>query len=234
MATDTAQSILNQGGMRAAVDTAARFEGLHYRRMKPMDDLHLISLSPKMSEQALTRYIRTFLDQERMSVHTYMMLEKLRRNKGYKNSSHVLWDYFATERKRRPYIISEQTFKSYKHKLDEVLIYWDCTYVEQDSPFARLSGVCATRYAEIMTHLDRCPPTLYMFDRDYQWSLVRTDEAQNELDWNCLQIGEIGSRSLIKPASVFGSVQPGPSDNTGPLTEASKLVPFFRKQAEQL
>lgn len=172
-----------------------------------MPSINLIPLSPKLSEQALSRYIRTFLDHDRMSVHTYMMLEKLRRNKGYRSGGHVLWDYYSTERKRRPYIISETTFKSYSHRISEVLIYWDCTYVEPSSPFAKVSGVCSARYADIAANLNICPPTLYLFDPDYLWSLARTDEAQNEMDWNCLQIGEIGSRErkqVCVPGRVFG------------------------------
>lgn len=199
-----------------------------------MPELTLIPLSAKMSEQALGRYIRTFLDQERMSVHTYMMLEKLRRNKGIRSSGYVLWDYYATERKRRPYVISESTFKSYPHKLDEVLIYWDCTYVDPASPFAGHNGVCAAHYPEIMAQLDRCPPTLYLFDRDYLWSLVRTDESQNELDWNCLQIGEVGRRERPRTLAVPAAPMPSVSSGAKPDTGESNLVPFFRKQAEQV
>lgn len=195
-----------------------------------MPDIDLRPLSPKLSEQALSRYIGTFLDQERMSVHTFIMLEKLRRNKGYQNSGYALWDYYATERRRRPYIISEDTFKSYSHKLDEILVYWDHRYVEASSPFARVSGVCITSYKDIAANLAQCPPTLYLFDRDYQWSLVRTDESQNEMDWNCLQIGEIGSR--LRPsrtptvAAASGKPAPGTPEGPGPV---SNLIPLLLK-----
>ncbi|MDF2934726.1 MAG: hypothetical protein K0Q90_99 [Paenibacillaceae bacterium] len=192
-----------------------------------MPDIVLQPLSPKLSEQALSRYIQTFLDQERMSVHTFMMLEKLRRNKGYRNSGYSLWDYYATERRRRPYIISEQTLKSYSHKLDEVLVYWDHRYLEAASPFARTSGVCITRYKEIAANLEQCPPTLYLFDQDYQWSLVRTDESQNEMEWNCLQIGEIGSRpkTTRKTAAVTTTIT---MPSGGPGSAASNLVPLLQ------
>lgn len=160
-----------------------------------MPEIRLIPLSPKLSEQALSRYIRAFLDQQRMSADTYVMLEKLRRNKGYTSGGHVLWDYYDTERRMKPYIISENTLKSYAHKLDDILLYWDCAYMEPSSPFARHSGVCAARYAELMANWSICPPTLYIFDRDYQWTLARTDEGLNETGWNCLQIGEIGKQS---------------------------------------
>lgn len=197
-----------------------------------MPDLTLIPLSSKMSEQALSRYIRAFLDQERMSVHTYMMLEKLRRNKGYCSGGHVLWDYYDTSnRKQRPYIISENTFKSYAHRIDQVLIYWDCTYVDRSSPFARHSGaVCSAHYRELVAHMEQCPPTLYIFDRDYQWSLVRTDEAQNELGWNCLQMGEIGSGSRRgQEANRIHSASP---DGSGTAAPPCNLVVLERKQPE--
>lgn len=201
-----------------------------------MAELTLIPLSPKMSEQALSRYIQTFLDKDRMSVQTYMMLEKLRRNKGQRRSGYMLWDYYATDRRRRPYIISENTFRSYTHKLSQVLVYWDCTYVGPTSPFAAHNGVCMAQYAEIASHLDICPPTLYLFDQDYQWSLVRTDEPQNEDNWNCLQIGEIGSRprraeTVTSPAAPASSPAPdGDPLSANPLTN---LIMMSRK-LEQL
>lgn len=193
-----------------------------------MPTIMLQPLSPKLSEQALSRYIQTFLDQERMSVHTFMMLEKLRRSKGYRNSGYSLWDYYATDRRRRPYIISEQTLTSYTHKLDEILVYWDHRYMEAASPFARASGVCIANYKELAANLEQCPPTLYLFDRDCLWSLVRTDEAQNEMDWNCLQIGEIGSR--LRPARTapagesFGKL----SSDAAPEAPASNLIPLLQ------
>lgn len=192
-----------------------------------MPDIVLQPLSPRLSEQALSRYIQTFLNQERMSIHTFMMLEKLRRNKGYRNSGYALWDYYATERRRRPYIISEQTFKSYSHKLDEVLVYWDHRYMEAASPFARAAGVCVTGYKELAANLEQCPPTLYLFDRDYQWSLVRTDEPQNEMEWNCLQIGEIGSRPKASPKAAVES-KPGTTPPGNPEDFAANLVPLLR------
>ena len=194
-----------------------------------MPDIVLQPLSPKLSEQALSRYIQTFLNQERMSVHTFMMLEKLRRNKGYRNSGYSLWDYYATDRRRRPYIISEQTFTSYTHKLDEILVYWDHRYMEANSPFARTSGVCIAKYKELAAHLENCPPTLYLFDRDYQWSLVRTDESQNEMDWNCLQIGEIGSRLRPTRTSSAGEPAGKPTAITNPQeAPASNLIPLLQ------
>lgn len=194
-----------------------------------MADIVLQPLSPKLSEQALSRYIQTFLDQERMSVHTFLMLEKLRRNKGYRNSAYSLWDYFATKRRHRPYIISEQTFRSYAHKLDEVMVYWDHRYMEAASPFARASGVCMTGYKELAANLEQCPPTLYLFDRDYQWSLVRTDESQNEMDWNCLQIGEIGSR--LRPTRTTSAGEPAVKPSViaaPPGTPTSNLIPLLQ------
>jgi hypothetical protein len=187
-----------------------------------------------MAEQALNRYISAFLDSERMSVHTYIMLEKLRRTKGLRSNGYVLWDYYATDRKRRPYVISENTLKSYSHRINEVLVYWDCTYVAPSSPFSAHNGVCMAQYKEIAAHLDICPPTLYLFDRNYQWSLVRTDEAQNEEDWNCLQIGEIGSAPRRKAATPAYPAVSAESDNRSPsVPDAdSNLIILPRKQVE--
>lgn len=166
-----------------------------------MAQLPLTPLPAKMSDLVLKRYIETFLDPERMAFQTYLMLEKLRRNKGYRSSSFKLWDYLDDKPRMRPYIISERTLKSYSHRLDELLIYWDCAYLEPESSFRRdPHRVCSIRYADLSGHLDLCPPTFYLFDKSFSWTLIRTDEPQNEIGWNCLQIGEIGSPQRRKPS----------------------------------
>jgi len=189
----------------------------------------LVPLSAKLSELALKRYIETFLDPERMSYPTYLMLEKLRKNKGYRNSGHALWDYFVSTRKLRPYIISEDTFRSYTHKLSDVLIYWDSNYVEPHSSYASTNRVCAAHYSDIAASFEVCPRTLYIFDRSFEWTLVRTDDEQNDLGWNCLQIGEIGGTSQKrKPLSVPTSAAAGGDSPPG------NLISLQRKPLEQV
>lgn len=188
-----------------------------------MADLNLIPLSTKLSDVALKRYIESFLDPERMSFQTYLMLEKLRRNKGYRSSGYMLWDYLDSQPKRRPYIISEATVKSYTHRLSEILVYWDCTYTEPDSPFSNKNRICTASFGEIAACLDRCPPTLYMFDRDFQWTLVRSDEPLNDLGWNCLQVGEIGLNRANRP-----------SPGTGAEPQPPNLIPLRRNKLEHI
>lgn len=184
----------------------------------------LIPLSAKLSDMALKRYIESFLDSERMSFHTYLMLEKLRRNRGYRSGGFMLWDYLDSKPKRRPYIISETTFKSYTHRLSDLLVYWDCAYVEPNSPFSGLNRICTAHFQEIAANLDQCPPTLYMFDRDFQWTLIRSNEPLNELGWNCLQVGEIG---LPQPQSSR-------TPSGAPHAPLPNLIPLPRNRLEQL
>lgn len=190
----------------------------------------LVPLSAKLSELALKRYIETFLDPERMSYHTYLMLEKLRKNKGYRNSGHALWDYFASTRKLRPYIISEDTFRSYAHKLTDVLIYWDSNYVEPNSSYASTNRVCAAHYSDIAASFQVSPRTLYIFDRSFEWTLVRTDEEQNDLGWNCLQIGEIGGAAQKRKQVSAPAISAAPDGDSPP----GNLIPLQRKQMEQV
>lgn len=185
-----------------------------------MADITLIPLSAKLSDVVLKRYIESFLDPERMSFHTYLMLEKLRRSKGYRNSGFKFWDYLADKPRMRPYIISEATFKSYAHKLYDVMVYWDNTYMEPQSAFPDSNRVCSAHFRDLARHLELCPPTMYLFDRDLQWTLIRTDEPQNDLGWNCLQIGEIGGPVFKRPA-------PGPSGEPGTTT---RLFPLQQAQ----
>jgi hypothetical protein len=188
-----------------------------------MADPTLIPLSAKLSDMALNRYIESFLDSERMSFQTYLMLEKLRRNKGYRSSGYMLWDYLESKPKRRPYIISESTLKSYTHRLSDILVYWDCTYVDPNSPFSNINRICAAHFHEITANLDHCPPTLYMFDRDFQWTLIRSDEPLNELGWNCLQVGEIGLPRVRRPTTGLD-----------PVLQPPNLIPLQRNRLEQL
>ncbi|WP_438444959.1 hypothetical protein [Gorillibacterium sp. sgz5001074] len=188
-----------------------------------MADITLIPLSAKLSDVVLKRYIESFLDPERMSFPTYLMLEKLRRNKGYRNSGFKFWDYLDDKPRMRPYIISEATFRSYSHKLSDLLVYWDCTYMEPPSAFPSGNRVCAVQFGEIVRNLDLCPPTLYLFDRDFKWTLIRTDEPQNELGWNCLQIGEIGGPPARKPVPAPGPSGEAPTTRLFPLQQAQRF-----------
>lgn len=155
----------------------------------------IIPLSAKMSEMCLRRYFERFLDRQRFSFNTHLMLEALRKRRGHGSSGYNLWDYLRSSPRERPYVISEQTMKSYAYKLGTVLIYWDCCYMEPESPFSGANQVCMADFGDLMEHMSACPPNLYLFDRDMQWTLIRTDVPQNDWGWTCIQIGAIGSGS---------------------------------------
>lgn len=154
----------------------------------------IVPLSPKLSDMCLKRYFESFLDRERYSYKTHQMLEALRKRKGYGSSGHNLWDYLNDHPRKRAYVISDSTLRSYTHKLREVLIYWDTCYMEPDSPFPAAGIVSVADFRELTAHFQLCPANLYVFDRDMRWTLIRTDAPHNELEWSCFQIGEIGAR----------------------------------------
>lgn len=160
-----------------------------------MEPLSLIPLSPKFSDIYLKKYIGTFLDPQRFNYNIYKAMESLRKRKGYKSSGLYLWDYLKNGKPLSgPHIISIQTLTSYTYKFKKpVLVYWDKEYIDPSSQFASTESICLIPFEYIAKHPEACPSNLYIFDRDFRWTLIITNEPQNELDWTCFQAGEIGA-----------------------------------------